>query len=263
MATTTNYGWTTPDNTALVKDGASAIRTLGSSIDTTLKAQIDAVIPDNLLTTTGDVIYASAANTPARLGVGTTGQVLTVSGGLPVWATATSGAIVLISETTASALSSLSLSSIPSTYKQLILAWSGIYQSNTTTGFQMRFNNVSTSIYHSAFNGSRGSTYDNSVNSNNRADSDVDNASFGFGCANLDADASRGYVIIDNYASATRFKTYVMNYSNKGPSGGVTRAGTGTFGSTTAITSIDIFRGTGAGTFSNQTNTSIRLYGVL
>ena len=36
MATTTNYGWTTPDDTALVKDGASAIRTLGSSIDTSL-----------------------------------------------------------------------------------------------------------------------------------------------------------------------------------------------------------------------------------
>jgi hypothetical protein len=38
MATTTNYSWTTPDNTAYVKDGASAIRTLGSSVDTTLFA---------------------------------------------------------------------------------------------------------------------------------------------------------------------------------------------------------------------------------
>jgi hypothetical protein len=36
MATTTNYSWNTPDNTAYVKDGASAIRTLGSSVDTTL-----------------------------------------------------------------------------------------------------------------------------------------------------------------------------------------------------------------------------------
>lgn len=36
MATTTNYGWTTPDDTSLVKDGASAIRTLGSSVDTTV-----------------------------------------------------------------------------------------------------------------------------------------------------------------------------------------------------------------------------------
>lgn len=35
MATTTNYGWETPDDTDLVKDGASAIRTLGSSIDST------------------------------------------------------------------------------------------------------------------------------------------------------------------------------------------------------------------------------------
>jgi hypothetical protein len=34
MATTTNFGWTTPDDTALVKDGALAIRTLGQSIDT-------------------------------------------------------------------------------------------------------------------------------------------------------------------------------------------------------------------------------------
>lgn len=36
MATTTNFGWTTPDNTALVKDGALAIRTLGSAIDTSM-----------------------------------------------------------------------------------------------------------------------------------------------------------------------------------------------------------------------------------
>ena len=36
MATTTNFGWTTPDDTGLVKDGASAIRTLGSSADTTV-----------------------------------------------------------------------------------------------------------------------------------------------------------------------------------------------------------------------------------
>jgi hypothetical protein len=34
MATTTNFGWTTPNDTDLVKDGAAAIRTLGSSIDT-------------------------------------------------------------------------------------------------------------------------------------------------------------------------------------------------------------------------------------
>jgi len=41
------------------------------------------------LTTAGDIIYENATPTPARLAIGTTGQVLTVSGGLPTWATPT------------------------------------------------------------------------------------------------------------------------------------------------------------------------------
>lgn len=81
MATTTNYGWTTPDDTALVKDGAAAIRTLGSSVDTTTKNL-------NPSTTLGDIEYrSSTANTNTRLGIGSTGQVLTVAGGVPTWAT--------------------------------------------------------------------------------------------------------------------------------------------------------------------------------
>jgi hypothetical protein len=44
MATTTNFGWSTPDDTALVKNGASAIRTLGSSADTTVQDQFIASI---------------------------------------------------------------------------------------------------------------------------------------------------------------------------------------------------------------------------
>lgn len=45
MATTTNYSWTTPDNTGYVKDGASAIRTLGSSVDTTLYTALGGAYP--------------------------------------------------------------------------------------------------------------------------------------------------------------------------------------------------------------------------
>jgi hypothetical protein len=85
MATTTNYSWSTPDDTALVKDGAAAIRTLGSSIDTTTKNL-------NPSTTLGDIEYrSSTANTNTRLGIGTTGQVLTVVGGVPSWASAGAG----------------------------------------------------------------------------------------------------------------------------------------------------------------------------
>jgi len=45
----------------------------------------------NPMTTTGDTIYSSSGSTPARLGIGSTGQVLTVSGGLPVWSTPAGG----------------------------------------------------------------------------------------------------------------------------------------------------------------------------
>jgi hypothetical protein len=79
MANTTNYNWETPDDTDLVKDGAAAIRTLGSSVDTTTKAL-------NPSTTLGDIEYrSSTANTNTRLGIGTTGQILSVVAGVPAW----------------------------------------------------------------------------------------------------------------------------------------------------------------------------------
>ena len=94
MATTTNYGWTTPNDTDLVKNGAAAIRTLGSSVDTTTKAL-------NPSTTLGDIEYRSAtANTNTRLGIGTTGQVLSVVGGVPAWATAASKFVQIVSTQT-------------------------------------------------------------------------------------------------------------------------------------------------------------------
>jgi len=54
MPTTTNYGWTTPADTDLVKDGAAAIRTLGSSVDTSVKS----LSPG---TTAGDIDYYTSS----------------------------------------------------------------------------------------------------------------------------------------------------------------------------------------------------------
>jgi len=56
-----------------------------------LSVDLSGVINNSLTTTTGDLIYASSANTPARLGIGSTNQVLTVVGGVPAWAAATGG----------------------------------------------------------------------------------------------------------------------------------------------------------------------------
>ena len=82
MATTTNYSWTTPDDTDLVKDGAAAIRTLGSSADTTVKDL-------NPGTTAGDIDYYTSSTAKARVAIGTAGQVLKVNAGgtAPEWGT--------------------------------------------------------------------------------------------------------------------------------------------------------------------------------
>jgi len=54
-------------------------------------------IAKTLTTTTGDILYASSANTPARLGIGSSGQVLTVASGIPAWGAG--GGMVLINKT--------------------------------------------------------------------------------------------------------------------------------------------------------------------
>lgn len=101
MANTTNFNWATPDDTDLVKDGAAAIRTLGSSIDTSFvdlkggttgqvlskasNTDLDYTwvttddanaIQNAIVDAKGDLIAASAADTPARLAVGNNGETL-------------------------------------------------------------------------------------------------------------------------------------------------------------------------------------------
>lgn len=79
MPTTTNYGWTTPADTDLVKDGASAIRTLGTAIDTTVFNNASAAIAKTIVDAKGDLIVATAADTVARLASsGVNGEVLQV-----------------------------------------------------------------------------------------------------------------------------------------------------------------------------------------
>ncbi len=62
----------------------------GGTGQTTKVAAFDALSP---MTTSGDIIYGGTSGTGTRLPVGTNGNVLTLSGGLPVWAAASSGAI--------------------------------------------------------------------------------------------------------------------------------------------------------------------------
>jgi hypothetical protein len=72
MATSPIYGWSEPDNTDLVKNGALAIRTLGNAIDTTMGTMVAKTIID----AKGDLIAGSAADTALRLAVGSNGETL-------------------------------------------------------------------------------------------------------------------------------------------------------------------------------------------
>ena len=128
MATSPLFGWQEPDDTSLVKDGAAAIRTLGNAIDTSMGdllggttgqvlakasntnmdftwvAQDDSnAIQNAIVDAKGDLIAASAADTPARLAVGANGLSLVAdsaqSTGLK-WGTPSSKGLVLANSTT-------------------------------------------------------------------------------------------------------------------------------------------------------------------
>ena len=118
MATTTpNFGWPVPTSSDLVKNGATAIEGLGDAIDASLldlkggtSGQVlakasgtdmdfswvtDATgIPATIFDAKGDIIAATAADTAARLAVGTANQVLTVDSSTATglkWATPAAG----------------------------------------------------------------------------------------------------------------------------------------------------------------------------
>jgi hypothetical protein len=243
MATTTNYSWSTPDDTALVKDGAAAIRTLGSSIDTTTKAL-------NPSTTLGDIEYrSSTANTNTRLGIGTTNQVLSVVGGVPAWATVSAGMVQLA--TGSLSTNETSITGISGSYKTLILLVEDFHTSGGSGAF-MRLNNNTNNIYRSQYITTGGTSV--------TANSIETSARWSGGTPTASGTYSRFIAKIDFYALTTSRKTVTLD-SYWGDSGSNTsNQGYFSFAETTpaAITSIQIRAG-GAETWSAGTYT---LYGA-
>lgn len=77
--------------TTLTVTNPTADRTITFPDTTGTVALLSQVINNTLTSTTGDIIYASGTNTPARLGIGTEGFVLTVTSGVPAWAASSGG----------------------------------------------------------------------------------------------------------------------------------------------------------------------------
>ena len=247
MATTTNYGWTTPDDTALVKDGAAAIRTLGSSVDTTTKAL-------NPSTTLGDIEYrSSTANTNTRLGIGTTGQVLQVSGGVPSWQTPAGGGGMTLLSTTSLTGSTTSITGISGSYKNLYIVMSGLTSSAAGTT-DLRFNNNSGSVYFRAV------VEFFPANTKTESFTTETLVSTPWNYATAPSDANNITVIdIYNYASSSTYKLFeILGYQlRNSPSEKYLNTNRGVFESNTTIDRIDFIRS--SGTFSTGT---VLIYGV-
>lgn len=214
MATTTNFGWTTPNDTDLVKNGAAAIRTLGSAIDTSF----------------------------VDLKGGTTGQFLAKATNTDLdytWTTPSAGGFTAIQSGSLSGTTT-SLTSIPGTYRDLRLVLRNVYMTPSSTVYQFQFNSDTGNKY----------TY---IWQNNTAATNVTDSATQFQTTTIfptsSNNASTIMMNMYDYTSTTNHKLCDMATIGSGGDPGVFN--TAFYESSSAITSIQI-KGNGqtiAGTY--------------
>jgi hypothetical protein len=275
MATTTpNFGWPVPTSTDLVKDGATAIESLGDSIDASLldlkggtTGQVlkkntntdmdfvwsaDSAGMTNPMTTTGDTIYSSSGSTPARLGIGTAGQFLKVNSGAtaPEWATLSAGGMTQLASGSLTGSATIRLQSIPSTYKFCRLYIRNHIATTTNLSLRFRLNNDSTANRY-ASGGEVGQSYSETF----RYDSV-------YCTTDLSNTTAQGMAVfeIHDYSNTTSWKMFsAMAIGNNKTTSTSIQLGNvvGAYNQTGAVTEIDIFSDQG-----NWTGGTYNLYGV-
>ena len=120
-------------------------------VTSAIQTQVDAKTAKSTLTTTGDIYYASAANTPARLAIGSTSNVLTVAGGIPSWAAPAGGwspDLTLLS-TTAIDSGATSVEIAVSAYDYYAILWKNV-SANAGALFSLKINASSTAANYKA-----------------------------------------------------------------------------------------------------------------
>jgi hypothetical protein len=215
-------------------------------------ANLDTTGMTNPMTTTGDTIYSSSGSTPARLGIGSTGQVLTVAGGLPSWATpggAGANWTLLNSGGTSLSGSTTTISGISGADKIFIL----IDQASTTNNYAtlyVRLNGDTGNNYYQygqAFSGAAAyaaNIFDPDVNN----DTGVRFATQG----SSNTGSSSGYFsLTGGNSSGVKFFTVAAGMSTGGGDQTKGRNMGGYYNSSSAITSVSLR--TDSGTWDNGT----------
>jgi hypothetical protein len=277
---TSNFNWQMPTATDLVTDLPADFEVFGQAVDTTLmdlkggttnqvlaknsnadmdfKWVADAAGMTNPMTTTGDTIYSSSGSTPARLGIGTAGQLLAVNSGAtaPEWiAPPVAGGMTLLSTTAITAISQISITGIDQTYNQLVIVMENAATSNTGVALQVRFNTNTTSGQYayvsrgidggavSDFNNASATLIQTGLNISTTANTNSINTVF----------------TIPRYTNTTR-KSFTFNTAAISSSSSTQALfiGTGSFLGSAAISSVQFI--VGAGTWTAQGN--IYIYGV-
>jgi hypothetical protein len=180
---TTNFGWQMPTATDLVTDLPADFEVFGQAVDTdfvdllggttgqvlsktsgtdlafTWIAQDDTnAIQNAIVDAKGDLIAATAADTPARLAVGTDGYILTADSaeatGLKWTAGAAGGSLTLLSTTTLnSGTTSQTISGISSAYEQLLIVAKNVKMASNGASWSARLNSDTGSNYLSGYVG--------------------------------------------------------------------------------------------------------------
>jgi len=223
-----------------------------------------AALADNAVVA-AKIAAGSVGTVAISSGSATSGQILQANGsGAVTFATPSSGGgLTLIATATPSAATTVSFSSIPTTYKNLLLVWKNVYQSATGKSFGIRINNDTTANGHK----SRGLVMTGADQSTTVYLSVFDSTQFASTSAFYESNIipntttssadsfqnSYGFFQILEYANTATGK--YVNWQTTGSSG--INFGQGWFGGTAAITQIDFIRD------STQTVTgTFYLYGV-
>lgn len=246
-------GTTAQKGAVQLTDSTSSTSTTTAATPNSVKSAYDlanGAIQKTLTTTTGDIIYASSANTPARLGIGSTSQVLTVSGGVPTWATpASGGGLTLLSTNTiSSGSSSLVISSISGSYTNLLIVMNKLYFSTNDQEFRVRLNGITSGNYLYGGFIANGFTSD-------------DTTQFAAGRTTTNSGNQYplcGYIFIPRYANSGTVHVSIETTSQEATAGGKRGAYiTGNFDAASAISSVTLLPA--SGTMSGGT---VYVYGV-